>query len=298
MTDKIIVGEIDWMRNDYPSDITIGGIVYPSVEHAYQAAKFSDIDVREQIAEADDVRAARKLGREMPGIDPNWDARKSTVMEQLVRAKFTQDTVLGERLAKTGSANIVMEGYDSFWGTGRDGDGDNQLGEILETIRSEVQFITGIDPADYDESEEEDEYQADNPPTLKEALENNPDDDLLSACQDLYDGTRAMMTLIDTNDYDADFICRRTGVSRVLAESAIRKLQKMQGALSKMNDLLSEEDSDQSNHDDDVLVGNHTWKGDDPKPANPMLRNNPVQVMPPEDDDEDHPNDDWLSSFD
>lgn len=298
MTDKIIVGEIDWMRNDYLSDITVGGITYPSVEHAYQAAKFSDTSVREEIADADDVRAARKLGREMPGIDPNWDVRKSTVMEQLVRAKFTQDTVLGERLAKTGSAAIIMEGYDSFWGTGRDGDGDNQLGEILETVRSEIQFITGINPSDYDESEDEDDRE-DGPPSLKEALENNPDDDLLSACQDLYDGTRALMTLIDTNDYDADFICRRTGVSRLIAENAIRKLQKMQGALSKLNDLLKEEDEDDGD-DEGIPDGHYTWKGAAPKPGDPtpQLRNDPVQIISPEEDDEDHPDDDWLSSFD
>ena len=49
MSDHIVVGEVDWMRNDYPCDITVGKYTYPTVEHAYQAAKFKDQSVRPEI---------------------------------------------------------------------------------------------------------------------------------------------------------------------------------------------------------------------------------------------------------
>lgn len=275
---RIIVGEIDWMRNDYLSPITVGGIEYPSVEHAYQASKFKDRSIKEDIADADSVREARRIGREFGNLRDDWDDVKYDIMENLVRKKF-QDDVLAERLAKTGKVNIVMEGYDDYWGTGQSSTGQNKLGEILETIRSEVQFMLDLDSDDEDSDDSADER--DIPPTLKEALLNGVDEDLADVCQEMYDGVCALMTLVDTRDFDAAFIVRRTGVSQERAQDAIEKLQKMQSALNSLKDLLNEENNE-------------------PVGLLPDTEDRPVQVLTPSQDDEDYEDyeDDWLHRFD
>jgi predicted NAD-dependent protein-ADP-ribosyltransferase YbiA (DUF1768 family) len=83
MTDKIVVGDVDWMRNDYLSDIMIGGIEYPSVEHAYQAAKFSDPNTREEIAEA------RVMKRTRPRSGRRWRTTQTMNCSMLVRTCTT-----------------------------------------------------------------------------------------------------------------------------------------------------------------------------------------------------------------
>lgn len=254
---KIIVGEVDWMRNDYLSPITVGGIEYPSVEHAYQASKFRDRDIKKDISVADTVREARQIGKSFSDdLREDWDDVKYDIMENLVRKKF-QDDVLAERLAKTGNMDIIMEGYDEYWGTGRYGAGRNKLGDIFKTVRTEVQFMLDLDPSECEESED--------PPTLKDALLNGVDDDLAKMCQEMYDGVCALMTMVEPNDFDAAFVARYTGVSQTLAQDAIVKLQKMQSALNSLKDLLGEEIDEPSDQED-----------------------SPVHVLAPSDDD-------WLS---
>jgi len=276
MGDRIVVGDVDWMRNDYLSNITVGKWTFPSVEHAYQAAKFKDGSVKDEIAEADDVRAARKIGRNRDGMRDDWDTHRSTIMESLVRQKFTNDAILSDRLAKTGSADIVMEGYDEYWGTGRTGYGENTLGTILETVRSEIQFINGVDPEEYDSKDEDDEDDADT--SLSYAIMNDPGSDLANACQKMYVGAKALMTLVDPNDFDVDFIVRRTGVGESVARDAIEKLQSMQSALNTIKDLV-----------EGPTVGVLSTVDDDDEDD--------------EDDDDgdmetDHPSDDWLNPMD
>jgi len=275
MSNRIVVGEVGWMRNDYACDITVGQYTYPSVEHAYQAAKFKDVSIKEAIQRADTVREARKIGRSNHNIRDDWDDIKCTIMESLVRQKFTNDSTRGDRLAKTGSAEIVMEGYDEYWGTGQDGCGENMLGTILETIRCEIQFINGIDPSEYDQDDSDDE-EKEVEGLLRTAVLERPTDsneELANACQQLYDGAKAVMTLVDINDFDAGFISRRTGITTDIVNDAIAKLRSMQSALSSLKDLLDDTGSD-------IVSALQTDDGDD------------------EDSTSDHPTDDWLSPMD
>ena len=271
MSDLIVVGEVDWMRNDYCTDIKVGNLVYPSVEHAYQAAKFKSADVKQEIARAS-FKDARRIGRECPKIRPDWEEVKSTVMETLVRQKFTNDPILSDRLIKTGSASIVMEGYDEYWGTGRSGDGENTLGVILETVRADLQLVDGTDPYEYDEDDDEDEEDEEDEseiPTLKEAILTNPDEDLADTCQDLYVGIKSLMTLVDIKDFDARFVSTRTGVPLEVAEDAIKKLMGMQTALSTLDDLLAEkkvavlptDEDDEDEEPDDDDEPDDAWLG-------------------------------------
>jgi ribA/ribD-fused uncharacterized protein len=250
--DKIIIGDVEWLRNDYRQDIRIGGITYPTLEHAYQAAKTKDRSIKQDIANTDSVREARKIGRSLQQSDSfNRDA----VMEALLRQKFASE--LGETLAKTGSAPIVMEGYDEYWGTGNIGTGSNVMGEMLQTIRSELQIIYDVD---LEEDQDSCCGDCDNcaccedVPTLKDALINNPDEELAEACQKLFEGAKAIVSLLDANDYNATYIAQKTGAQLAQIEDAIKKVQEFQATLTALEELLetpNDEESDDEEEDDD-----------------------------------------------
>jgi hypothetical protein len=60
-------------------------------------------------------------------------------MKLVLRAKFSQHTNLMQMLVDTGDAQLVENSpYDAFWGIGRDGTGQNQLGLLLQEIRTEL----------------------------------------------------------------------------------------------------------------------------------------------------------------
>jgi predicted NAD-dependent protein-ADP-ribosyltransferase YbiA (DUF1768 family) len=249
--DKIIIGDLAWLRSDYRQNIVVGGITFPTLEHAYQAAKTKDRAIKQQIADTDSVREARKIGRSCPMAD---DFDRQSVMERLQRLKFS-DKELGLQLAKTGSAEIIMEGYNNFWGTGDDDNGQNVQGEILETIRSELQFVYGIDPDESSSGEDQNESV----PLLKDAILNEPDDELADLCQQLFESAKDTITLLDANDYNIEYLMKKSGCSREVAEDAVSKVRKFQGVLTKLDDLLempsdrySDDESDEEDDDSDI----------------------------------------------
>lgn len=77
----------------------------------------------------------------MVDLRSDWEAVKVTVMEEIVRAKFTQNEDLKWRLLTTGDA-CLEEGntwHDTFWGVdAKTGEGLNHLGRILMKVRDEL----------------------------------------------------------------------------------------------------------------------------------------------------------------
>lgn len=117
---------------------------YPSVEHAYQAAKTLDLEERRsfQVGEGyhsdvdweDDARRAKRAGRSVT-LRPDWDSVKLGVMTSLVVQKFKYEDMMN-KLMDTGIVHIQEGNYwgDTFWGVCR-GDGTNHLGRIIMEIR-------------------------------------------------------------------------------------------------------------------------------------------------------------------
>lgn len=69
----------------------------------------------------------------------DWESVKDGIMEEAVRAKFSQHAELNELLLSTGDRKIVEHTTnDSYWGDGGDGTGKNQLGQILMRLRTEL----------------------------------------------------------------------------------------------------------------------------------------------------------------
>ena len=143
MTITKFTGQFSFLSNFHESPIEYEGISYPTVEHAFQAAKTQDSYTRQQIANMPKPSEAKAAGNRngiLKDFNPaEWELRKDGVMEELLRIKF-QDPKLKNRLIQTGKAKLI-EGNtrgDTYWGSDlKTGYGANKLGVTLEKIRSE-----------------------------------------------------------------------------------------------------------------------------------------------------------------
>lgn len=131
--------EFAFLSNFYPCHINYEGIDYPSVEHAFQAAKTLDIEHRIAISEAPTPGKAKRMGRAL-NLRADWEQIKNSVMEELVRRKF-QDRSLAIQLWSTGEKELIEGNWwnDTYWGV-CNGIGSNHLGKILMKIRAELKI--------------------------------------------------------------------------------------------------------------------------------------------------------------
>jgi ribA/ribD-fused uncharacterized protein len=137
--DGILVfsGRFRFLSNFYPAKVTYDRVVYPSVEHAYQAAKTLRAASRLLIKNAPTPGEAKRLGRQVP-LRANWDSMRLAVMLDLLRKKFKHPE-LRDLLLETGALHLE-EGNtwgDTFWGTVHDR-GHNHLGKLLMRVRDDV----------------------------------------------------------------------------------------------------------------------------------------------------------------
>ena len=126
--------------NFAPFPIKLGGKLWPTSEHYFQAQKFAGTRMEEKIRKASSPMKAAELGRtRRVKIQKNWNSKRDNVMLEAVRAKFDQHEELKELLLSTGDAEIIEHTEnDAYWGDGRDGSGKNRLGKILMIVRKEI----------------------------------------------------------------------------------------------------------------------------------------------------------------
>jgi len=137
-------GEHSFLSNFYPCAITLDSEDYPTVEHAFQAAKTDDPDQRRSIREDESPVSAKHRGKRVT-LRPGWDHLRFGIMEIFVRQKFTRHSELREKLLLTGDADLI-EGNtwrDMTWGAVWNKDkgrwvGQNHLGKILMSVRDEL----------------------------------------------------------------------------------------------------------------------------------------------------------------
>jgi len=137
-TIKEFQGEFRFLSNFWPVEIENEGMQFMSVEHAFQAAKTTDIVEKILIQVSISPGKAKKLGR-LVHLKENWEEIKIEVMLQLLRKKFS-DPILKQKLIDTNEA-ILEEGNtwnDTFWGI-YNGVGENHLGKLLMKVREECQ---------------------------------------------------------------------------------------------------------------------------------------------------------------
>ena len=132
---KEFQGEFRFLSNFWPARVKLGDLWFPSVEHAYQAAKTNSIVKRQQF-QVGSPGNAKRMGRKVD-LRPDWEHVKLAVMEELLRQKFSPETELAKKLSDTHPRELI-EGNkwgDTFWGMcfGR---GFNHLGRLLMEIRN------------------------------------------------------------------------------------------------------------------------------------------------------------------
>ena len=116
------------------------GVSWMTSEHAYQAAKFVDEEIIEQIKNAGSAHDAKKISHNYRyKRADNWTEVSVEIMEEILRAKLEQHPYIQRKLRESGHREIVENSpTDSFWGRGPDWKGQNQLGKLWMKLRAEM----------------------------------------------------------------------------------------------------------------------------------------------------------------
>ena len=134
-------GDYNFLSNFWLTPIIFDGNTYPSIEHAFQAAKTTDKEARMAIRGLNSPGKAKRAGRKV-ALRPEWESIKNNFMFVFIRQKF-QNPELKQKLIDTKDEELV-EGNnwgDVEWGmVKKDGQwvGENRLGKMLMQIRSEI----------------------------------------------------------------------------------------------------------------------------------------------------------------
>lgn len=130
-----------FLSNFYECPVEYEGVVYPSLEHAYVAAKVTDLAHRDYIRKFNRPGDAKTYGRHIR-VRPEWnDEFRLGLMEQLLLKKFLTEPLRTLLLETKG--HMLVEGnywHDNFFGdcscTKCDSVvGENNLGKLLMKIR-------------------------------------------------------------------------------------------------------------------------------------------------------------------
>lgn len=143
-------GRYVFLSNFYPSPVEYTSLdgqkhIAPSVEHAFQASKATELKHELAILSSPTMAGAKRRGRQIK-IRSDWEQVKVQTMYEFVLKKFSVPE-LKEKLLATGDAELV-EGnhwHDNYWGDCycdgcRGVPGKNKLGEILMQVRHELRF--------------------------------------------------------------------------------------------------------------------------------------------------------------
>lgn len=124
-----------FLSNFWYVDVKFDNIVYPTVEHAYQAAKSDDKNIRRSFVDYETPGKAKRAGSELV-LRHNWKEVRESVMFYLLRQKF-EVPYLREKLMATKGRELIEGNVwnDTFWGQCPVGVGENKLGKILMGIR-------------------------------------------------------------------------------------------------------------------------------------------------------------------
>ena len=118
------------------------GRLWPTTEHAYQAAHFFDTDpeLAETIYKARSAYDTWILAKQNANKAPNnWEDIKISIMEDICRHKLQQHAYVQDKLRQTLDLEIVEDSpIDSFWGWGEDHKGRNELGKVWMRLRDEM----------------------------------------------------------------------------------------------------------------------------------------------------------------
>ena len=126
--------------------IEIGGVVYPTVEHAYQCSRYTDQKIIEEIRNAHSPVKAWEISGKYKHLQvPDFkdENHKLKVMKDLMKLKAEQHKDVKQALNASGYARIIKHIVtyppgDGFWDDGEDGHGLNHVGKMWMEIREDL----------------------------------------------------------------------------------------------------------------------------------------------------------------
>jgi ribA/ribD-fused uncharacterized protein len=126
--------------------ITVGGVTYPTVEHAYQCSRYTDSKIIEEIRAAHSPVKAWEISSKYKSVQiPEFknDEHKLRVMKGLMSLKVEQHEDVRKALLDSEDLEIVKHIVagppgDGFWDDGEDGKGLNHTGRMWVEIRDEL----------------------------------------------------------------------------------------------------------------------------------------------------------------
>jgi hypothetical protein len=137
---KEFTGRYNWLSNFFPCWITLNGITFQSVEHAYQSEKSSDFEWKKKCQEIINPGKIKQESRKIKINKKEWDNKKLRVMEICIDQKFNKEP-FRTKLLETGEEEI-QEGNnwnDEFWGVNlKTGKGLNNLGKLIMKKRDQL----------------------------------------------------------------------------------------------------------------------------------------------------------------
>lgn len=115
------------------------GRVWPTSEHAYQAAHFFDTapELVEDVSNAHSAHEAFKIAKTNAHRAPdNWEDIKVEIMEDICWHKLLQHAYVQHKLLQTKDLPLAEDSpKDPFWGWGENGEGRNELGLVWMRLR-------------------------------------------------------------------------------------------------------------------------------------------------------------------
>lgn len=132
-------GDYRFLSNFHLALVELDGVMYPSTENAYQAAKTLDVRIRQKFQSPCTPKEAKDKGRRISCLRADWEEVKISIMEFLVKQKFNNHPYLKDLLLKTGDVYLEETNWwnDRFWGVCK-GEGKNHLGKIIMKVREEL----------------------------------------------------------------------------------------------------------------------------------------------------------------
>lgn len=142
---KQFQGKYRFLSNFYPSSFVDTnpwqekeGLIYPTVEHYFQAHKSMLESEHEMIRTCrGGPGQAKKLGRTIT-LRVDWEEIKNNIMWDALIMKFEQNLALRGLLLDTGNEQLQEGNWwgDNYWGIDlKTGKGKNMLGELLMSVR-------------------------------------------------------------------------------------------------------------------------------------------------------------------
>ena len=129
-----------FLSNFYPAPVRFEGLVYPTVENAYQASKI--IPKHRNFFQQLTPGQAKREWKQYPLVD-DWNNNKMKIMFKLLVQKF-KNPVLRQKLIDI-HEEIIEDNYwhDNFWGNClcdkcQNKPGENVLGRLLTVIREMI----------------------------------------------------------------------------------------------------------------------------------------------------------------